>query len=244
MASVCSELVHTRAPVCAEASAGVSREPSLGKSDFGLRCAMRFVIPRPLRLDAKVKVGRTVLTLFLGVAALSCEYANGQPLDIEPRLQAAIDSRLTGDAARAADLLQQLAEDAPENADIQVQLGFALLALGELGRAKGAFERALALAPDYVDANLGLALIAFRSEDFDLAETQALVVLRSRSDPDAARLVDQIAAARSADRTAPAARASLPPATSLTRQTGVADLAVAALPGSLPSAHRKAHAGV
>lgn len=138
----------------------------------------------------------------LAIAVLLCAAmgsgAAAQPGDLDARLSAATAARLSGDAAGAVALLRPLAEAAPDNADVQVQFGFALLALGSLGEARAAFDRALVLAPGYVDANLGRALIAYREGDLDRAEVEATIVLRSRSDAEAARIVEQVAASRAA----------------------------------------------
>lgn len=77
----------------------------------------------------------------------------------------AVAARQQGDARRAAELLTPLAAANPANADVQVQLGYALLALDRLDDAERAFRAALAVAPDYGDARLGLARIAQRRGD-------------------------------------------------------------------------------
>jgi YaiO family outer membrane protein len=150
-----------------------------------------------------MKTRRSIAAAVLCAVAVAGGSAPVEAQDLDTRLQAAIDARLAGDAATAATLLEQLAGEAPDNADIQVQLGFALLGIGELGRSTTAFERALVLAPDYVDANLGLAQIAFRRGEYDLAGIQAGIVLAARPDPDAERLVAQIEAARNPPRPEP-----------------------------------------
>ncbi len=151
----------------------------------------------------------------LAIAVFLCAAMGGgaaaQPGDLDERLSAATAARLSGDAAGAVALLRPLAEAAPDNADVQVQLGFALLALGNLAESRGAFDRALALAGDYVDANLGRALIAFREGDLDLAEEEASIVLRARADSEAARIVEQVAASRVAAATPARDRAPVLP---------------------------------
>ncbi|WOF42405.1 YaiO family outer membrane beta-barrel protein [Sphingopyxis indica] len=97
--------------------------------------------------------------------ALSCattvQAQNSAPTDYELAVQA----RLAGDAARAADLLEPLVAADPHNSDAQVQLGLARMALGELDAAEAAFRAALAVAPGYTDAHVGLARIAQRRGD-------------------------------------------------------------------------------
>ena len=72
-------------------------------------------------------------------------------------------------AARQADrprdavaLLEPWLADHPGDVDARVQLGYALLSLGELDRAESEFRRVLATSPDYRDASDGLAAIARR----------------------------------------------------------------------------------
>jgi YaiO family outer membrane protein len=76
-----------------------------------------------------------------------------------------VAARHAGDPARAADLLARLVAAEPENSDAHLQLGLALLALGRLDEAEGAFQETLRLAPDYADARIGLARVAQRRGD-------------------------------------------------------------------------------
>lgn len=76
--------------------------------------------------------------------------------------QAGVEARLAGDAERAADLLRRVVTSEPLNADAQLQLGLALLALNRLDEAEGAFRRTLELAPAYADARIGLARVEQR----------------------------------------------------------------------------------
>lgn len=77
----------------------------------------------------------------------------------------AVAARQAGDAERAVSLLRPIVSANPGNADAQVQLGLALLALDRLDEAEQAFKQALATAPDYADARVGLARIAQRRGD-------------------------------------------------------------------------------
>jgi YaiO family outer membrane protein len=79
--------------------------------------------------------------------------------------QAAVQARIAGDPARAVRLLQPIVTADPRNADAQVQLGLAQLALNRLAPAQAAFEAALAVAPGYADARIGLARVAQRRGD-------------------------------------------------------------------------------
>lgn len=74
----------------------------------------------------------------------------------------AVQARLAGDADRAAQLLEAVVAADPRNADAQVQLGLAQLARDRLPAAEAAFRAALAIAPAYADARIGLARVAQR----------------------------------------------------------------------------------
>lgn len=82
----------------------------------------------------------------------------------------------------AVAVLQRAAELEPGNADVHVQLGFALSAMGNGSEAQAAFARALDIAPGYQDARFGLAQIAFRSGNADEARQLVEVVLQAQPD--------------------------------------------------------------
>lgn len=77
-----------------------------------------------------------------------------------------VAARLAGDPAKAAELLAEVTTAEPDNADAQLQLGLALLALDRLDEAEAAFRRTLTIAPDYADARIGLGRAAQRRGDF------------------------------------------------------------------------------
>lgn len=77
----------------------------------------------------------------------------------------AIAARRAGNPERAVSLLRPIVAASPGNADAQVQLGLGLLALDRLDEAEQAFKQALATAPNYADARVGLARIAQRRGD-------------------------------------------------------------------------------
>ena len=85
--------------------------------------------------------------------------------DPEADYRGAVEARLRGDPAAAVDRLTRLIEAQPGNADLHLQLGLAWLALDRLDEAEAAFHRTLELAPDYGDAQVGLARIAQRRGD-------------------------------------------------------------------------------
>lgn len=109
----------------------------------------------------------------------------------------AVAARRAGKPEVAVALLRPIVAADPANADAQLQLGLSLLALDRLDEAEQAFRAALAVAPDYADARLGLARIAQRRGD----RTTAIAEL-DRVDPayaDAAALRAQLAGAPPAD---------------------------------------------
>lgn len=132
--------------------------------------------------------------------------------DFEELFQEAITARQQGRAAEAVIVLARLAEQMPDNADVQVQLGFALLGSDRLPEAEAAFDRTLALAPEYRDANLGLGLIAFRRGSFERAIEQAELVLAARDDPEARGLLDRARQAQAATGLAVPDTGAAPPA--------------------------------
>lgn len=105
--------------------------------------------------------------------------------------EAAVSARLAGDPARAVALLGPVVAATPRNADAQVQLGLAQLALGHLDAAETAFRAALAVAPDYSDARIGLARIAQRRGD--IAGARRALESVDAANADAAELRRQLA---------------------------------------------------
>jgi len=130
------------------------------------------------------------------VAALLATSVQAQGPNADDAYEQAVAARLRGEPAEAVRLLEPLVAGDRANADAQVQLGFAYLALDRLGEAARAFEAALAAAPGYADARLGLARVAQRRGD----RAAALREL-DRLDPanaEVASLREQIAGDRSA----------------------------------------------
>ena len=94
--------------------------------------------------------------------ALAMVLAISQP---ESRYEAGVQARLNGRFAEAVELLGAESRAAPGNADVWVQYGLSLTPLGRYDEAEAAFERALSLAPDYDDAKVGVARIAWLRGD-------------------------------------------------------------------------------
>ena len=88
----------------------------------------------------------------------------------------------------------------PDNADAWVELGLAHSASGDSAAGRSAFLRALAIAPDYDDAKLGLARLAYRSGDLEEARTWLQRVDPARMhEPEVESLRDALAESRAGD---------------------------------------------
>jgi len=105
----------------------------------------------------------------------------------EETYRQAVAARQQGDPQRAVDLLVPLVASDPAHSDAQVQLGYALLQLDRPDEAERAFRAALAVAPDYADARLGLAHIAQRRGDRASALRELAPVDASNSEAQALR---------------------------------------------------------
>ena len=146
-------------------------------------------------MPAAVKSTLTFASVFVALGFLFCVPASAEQVDA--LYSAGVAARHDQRFDEAASLLTRAARLQPENADIWVQLGFAESAAGRLDEAQAAFEQAVFLAPNYVDAHLGLARLAFWQSDLDAAG-QLLATAR-RFDPgneEAILLEQQLAGAR------------------------------------------------
>ncbi len=110
--------------------------------------------------------------------------------------EAGVAARQEGRFGEAATLLEDAVERAPSNSDAWVQLGLALVPLERFDEAEDAFERALAISPDYQDARIGLARLAFFRGDLDRAEA---LLGETGAHPEAAPLREQVSAARTGE---------------------------------------------
>lgn len=106
----------------------------------------------------------TVMAVSLMLCAMPAT-AQAPGANAEQLYDQGVAARRSGDNVRAATLLgQSLAAD-PNNTDAMVQLGFAYLATERLDDAERVFQKAIAVAPNYDDARIGLARIAQRRGD-------------------------------------------------------------------------------
>ncbi|MEQ9316549.1 MAG: YaiO family outer membrane beta-barrel protein, partial [Henriciella sp.] len=106
--------------------------------------------------------------------------------EAQTRLERATEARLEGRFAEAEDLLEAETAEVPGNSDAWLQLGLARSAMGEFQSARTAFETTLAIAPDYTDAELGLARLDW-FEGNDSAALQRLDRLQQTADVTALR---------------------------------------------------------
>lgn len=97
-------------------------------------------------------------------------------------LPAAARALTAGKAAEALGLADQIAHRAPCLPDLHILRGFALAALARPAEARPAFETALLLAPDRIDARMGLGNAAFALRDLTVAVTAFSDVLARQPD--------------------------------------------------------------
>lgn len=116
--------------------------------------------------------------------------ALGQTREPEQLYAEGVAARIAGDVVRAVDLLHQVVEAQPANADAHLQLGLALSAAHRDAEAEAALLRTLELAPDYADASIALARLARRRGDRAAAMTALKPV--SASNQEARDLLTQL----------------------------------------------------
>ncbi len=124
--------------------------------------------------------------LYAPALLISASLIAAAPAWAQTDFEQGVEARYAGDTARALQIFNDLLEANPENADIWVQLGFVYLGMDAREQARIAFETALTLAPDYSDAKLGLARLAW----YDGEPNRALEIL------DAAGNTEEVAALR------------------------------------------------
>ncbi len=132
------------------------------------------------------------------LAAASASPLQAQSLTSEEAYRQAVAARRAGEPQRAVDLLAPVVATDAANSDAQVQIGYAYLALDRLDEAERAFRAALATAPNYADASLGLARIAQRRGDRHAALRELEIV--DPSNPEARTLRAQLAGGTGASR--------------------------------------------
>jgi YaiO family outer membrane protein len=91
--------------------------------------------------------------------------------DASASVEAARAARLGGDYDNARCTLDRALARDPRSGDAWLELGYLNSMQGRNDAAREAFLRALEIAPDYDDAKLGLAQLAYRSSDLPAART-------------------------------------------------------------------------
>lgn len=119
--------------------------------------------------------------LVLIISMLTCSYSsiastityNDNEVKADQLLKEGIEDKKSQNYYLSLSKFETAHQLAPTNSDVLVQLGFNYYALGKLEQAKQAFEQALSLAPDYVDAQYGLTsiVLAQNSDNPEKAET-------------------------------------------------------------------------
>jgi YaiO family outer membrane protein len=95
--------------------------------------------------------------------AIDCAAPHEQ--SAEAMLGAARAARLAGDYSGAECTLTRLIVATPRDADAWLELGLLRAVEGDAQRAEAAFLQVLQIAPDYDDAKIGLARLAYRTGD-------------------------------------------------------------------------------
>lgn len=99
------------------------------------------------------------------------------------KLNAIRDLRLAGETGRAMELVKPLLEKNPDDVDALVQRGFCRLRDGrELDLGLGDFLRAVSLAPRYIDAYIGAAIIYRRQGKRNEAENTVIAAEKACGD--------------------------------------------------------------
>ncbi|OCG00695.1 YaiO family outer membrane beta-barrel protein [Gilliamella sp. wkB308] len=120
------------------------------------------------------------LVLMLSVFAYSSTtlanpiYGNNA-IKAEQLLNESIEAKKTQNFKLAAQKLESALLLSPTNSDILVQLGFNYYALKNLDQAKQAFQKALVLAPNYVDAQYGLVSVVLAQNIDNPSEAELLL---------------------------------------------------------------------
>ena len=125
--------------------------------------------------------------------------------------QRGMDARKAGKFDEAVRLLEESAKINSDDADTQLELGLALTPLKRFEAARVAFQRALELAPSYLDAKLGLARLDYFAKRYrEARETVQSILTERPNDSEARELLKQIDKALAAKETVQPKQVSKP----------------------------------
>lgn len=141
---------------------------------------------------------KCILALCLTAFLTATGSANAQ--DAEALRQQGREARQSGQFDRALQSIQEAVKLQPDNADIQLELGLALMGLMRFDEAQAALRRTLDLAPNYVDAKLALARIAYFTGDLSEARSIAEALLAEQPNEAASELITRLDAAIAAQK--------------------------------------------
>lgn len=146
---------------------------------------------RMLRVEALYGAGRFAEGLAL-TQQLVAEFPQDFPLRAELVTRSHLAAVATGQAdtyLQTLPLLEDLAELAPQRADVFLMLGSSHLFLGGRNEAKEAFDRCLEVEPKQVEAGLAYAALLAEDREFEAAGEILLSLLRQ---PILAQEVEQV----------------------------------------------------
>ncbi len=139
----------------------------------------------PRAAEAQTELARVHLTqgaIDTGVD-LASQAVKNDPSSLEARIVLARGLVAKKDLGRAQEILTALTIAHPKSAEARAQLGFVLAFRGDRVGAVRAFEEALGLDPDYLDATAGLVSLDLAARNFDRARSRvAARVQRTPSD--------------------------------------------------------------
>lgn len=136
--------------------------------------------------------------LVLIISMLMCSYSsiantinyNDNAVKAALLLKESLEAKKSQNYELSLSKLEIARQLSPTNSDILVQLGFNYYALGKLEPAKQAFEQALSIAPDYVDAQYGLTSIVLAQNNDHPDKAEALLEQYLKKSPNDTQLLE------------------------------------------------------
>lgn len=113
----------------------------------------------------------------------------------DPAMAAASEARTAGRTAEAVAAFEALSRARPADADVWLNLGLSYTAARRYVDAEAALRNALRLAPDYADARLGYARLAYFQGDYAEARRRLAPLANAASNTEVQALLRQVRAA-------------------------------------------------